>query len=86
MVIYKNQCTSLIRQIKSPGKELQMLLKLSTPCRIRHITTQVGAAVVHAAVAEDLAEGHGDVGLKELVHMSKVYQRYAFPILIFLFS
>jgi malate dehydrogenase (decarboxylating) len=38
---------------------------------IRHITTQVGAAVVRAAVAEDLAEGHGDVDLKELSHMSK---------------
>ncbi|KAG6497882.1 hypothetical protein ZIOFF_045788 [Zingiber officinale] len=38
---------------------------------IRHITTQVGAAVVHAAVAEGLAEGHGDVSIKELSHMSK---------------
>ncbi|KAG6501826.1 hypothetical protein ZIOFF_041710 [Zingiber officinale] len=38
---------------------------------IRHITTQVGAAVVHAAVAEGLAEGHGDVNIKELSHMSK---------------
>lgn len=38
---------------------------------IRHITTHVGAAVVRAAVAEDLAEGHYDVGLKELLNMSK---------------
>ncbi|KAJ6840754.1 NAD-dependent malic enzyme 59 kDa isoform, mitochondrial [Iris pallida] len=38
---------------------------------IRHITTQVGAAVVEAAVAEELAEGHGDVDPKELSHMSK---------------
>ncbi|KAF4397841.1 hypothetical protein G4B88_019562 [Cannabis sativa] len=29
---------------------------------IRHITTEVGAAVVRAAVEEGLAEGHGDVG------------------------
>ncbi|CAL9051757.1 NAD-dependent malic enzyme 59 kDa isoform, mitochondrial-like [Musa acuminata AAA Group] len=38
---------------------------------IRHITTQVGAAVVCTAVAEGLAEGHGKVDLKELSHMSK---------------
>ncbi|KAH7690829.1 malate dehydrogenase (decarboxylating) protein [Dioscorea alata] len=38
---------------------------------IRHITTQVGAAVIRAAVAEELAEGHGDVDLKELASMSK---------------
>lgn len=38
---------------------------------IRHITTHVGAAVVRAAVAEDLAEGYCDVGLKELMNMSK---------------
>ncbi|KAJ6833373.1 NAD-dependent malic enzyme 59 kDa isoform, mitochondrial [Iris pallida] len=38
---------------------------------IRHITTQVGAAVVEAAVAEELAEGHGDVDPKQLSHMSK---------------
>ncbi|XP_022770381.1 NAD-dependent malic enzyme 2, mitochondrial-like isoform X3 [Durio zibethinus] len=39
---------------------------------IRHITAEVGASVVRAAVAEELAEGHGDVGPKELAHMSKV--------------
>ncbi|KAM3282319.1 NAD-dependent malic enzyme 59 kDa isoform, mitochondrial [Capsicum chacoense] len=38
---------------------------------IRDITAEVGAAVLRAAVAEDLAEGHGDVGAKELQHMSK---------------
>ncbi|XP_042467282.1 NAD-dependent malic enzyme 59 kDa isoform, mitochondrial-like [Zingiber officinale] len=38
---------------------------------IRHITIQVGAAVIHAAVADDLAEGHGDVDIKQLSHMSK---------------
>uniref|UniRef100_A0A5B6ZK54 Malic enzyme n=1 Tax=Davidia involucrata TaxID=16924 RepID=A0A5B6ZK54_DAVIN len=38
---------------------------------IRHITAEVGAAVVRAAVAEGLAEGHGDVGPRELVLMSK---------------
>jgi malate dehydrogenase (decarboxylating) len=43
------------------------------PCidSIRDITAEVGAAVVRAAVDEDLAEGHGDVGSKELGHMSK---------------
>uniref|UniRef100_A0A6N2MFX7 Malic enzyme n=2 Tax=Salix viminalis TaxID=40686 RepID=A0A6N2MFX7_SALVM len=38
---------------------------------IRHITAEVGAAVVRAAVEEDLAEGHGEVGSRELKHMSK---------------
>ncbi|XP_039139780.1 LOW QUALITY PROTEIN: NAD-dependent malic enzyme 59 kDa isoform, mitochondrial [Dioscorea cayenensis subsp. rotundata] len=38
---------------------------------IRHITTQVGAAVIRAAIAEELAEGHGDVDHKELMHMSE---------------
>ncbi|CAH9097026.1 unnamed protein product [Cuscuta europaea] len=38
---------------------------------IRHITAEVGAAVLQAAVAEDLAEGHGEMGPKELQHMSK---------------
>ncbi|MCD7472117.1 hypothetical protein HAX54_013057 [Datura stramonium] len=38
---------------------------------IRDITAEVGAAVLRAAVAEDLAEGHGDVGARELQHMSK---------------
>lgn len=39
---------------------------------IRDITAQVGAAVVRAAVAEELAEGHCEMGPKELLHMSKV--------------
>lgn len=38
---------------------------------IREITAEVGAAVLQEAVAEDLAEGHGDVGRKELRSMSK---------------
>ncbi|XP_073028745.1 NAD-dependent malic enzyme 59 kDa isoform, mitochondrial [Primulina eburnea] len=38
---------------------------------IRDITVEVGAAVLREAVAEEVAEGHGDVGLKELSHMSK---------------
>ncbi|KAL5565582.1 hypothetical protein UlMin_028746 [Ulmus minor] len=38
---------------------------------IRNITAEVGAAVLRAAVAEELAEGHGDVGPRELLHMSK---------------
>ncbi|CAN6310556.1 unnamed protein product [Urochloa humidicola] len=39
---------------------------------IRHITAQVGAAVLRAAVDEDLAEGCDDVGPKELASMSKL--------------
>ncbi|KAI5647280.1 hypothetical protein M9H77_33285 [Catharanthus roseus] len=38
---------------------------------IRDITAEVGAAVVRAAVAEELAEGHHEVGPKELAIMSK---------------
>ncbi|KAJ4726986.1 Malic enzyme [Melia azedarach] len=38
---------------------------------IRDITAEVGAAVLRAAVAEDLAEGHGEVGPRDLRHMSK---------------
>ncbi|CAN6298874.1 unnamed protein product [Urochloa humidicola] len=39
---------------------------------IRHITAQVGAAVVRAAVSEDLAEGCCDVGPRELASMSEL--------------
>jgi len=38
---------------------------------IRDVTAEVGAAVLRAAVEEELAEGNGDVGPKELSHMSK---------------
>ncbi|KAF6164043.1 hypothetical protein GIB67_028747, partial [Kingdonia uniflora] len=38
---------------------------------IRHITTDVGATVVCEGVVEELAEGHGDIGTKELMHMSE---------------
>jgi len=38
---------------------------------IRDITAEVGAVVIQAAVAEDLAEGHGDIGPRELRQMSK---------------
>lgn len=56
-------------------KKLNMLVicyYLSYECSIRHITAEVGAAVMRAAVAEELAEGHGDTGPRELQHMSKV--------------
>ncbi|KAK7295026.1 hypothetical protein RJT34_17929 [Clitoria ternatea] len=38
---------------------------------IRNVTAEVGAAVLRAAVAEGHAEGHGDVGSRELAHMSE---------------
>ncbi|XP_020260467.1 NAD-dependent malic enzyme 59 kDa isoform, mitochondrial [Asparagus officinalis] len=38
---------------------------------IRHITTKVGASVVCTAVAEELAEGHDDMDVKQLKQMSK---------------
>ncbi|CAI0471919.1 unnamed protein product [Linum tenue] len=37
---------------------------------IRDITAEVGAAVLRSAVSEKLAEGHGDVGPKEMKQMS----------------
>ncbi|CAL4917448.1 unnamed protein product [Urochloa decumbens] len=42
------------------------------PSVSRHITAQVGAAVVRAAVSEDLAEGCCDVGPRELASMSEL--------------
>ena len=39
---------------------------------IREITAEVGTAVLRAAIAEDLAGGHGEVGRKELRCMSEV--------------
>ncbi|KAL6569484.1 hypothetical protein OROMI_013998 [Orobanche minor] len=38
---------------------------------IRDITAEVGACVLRAAVAQEVAEGHGEVGPRELSHMSK---------------
>ncbi|KAF6170222.1 hypothetical protein GIB67_038755 [Kingdonia uniflora] len=39
---------------------------------IWHIKTEVGAAVVREASVEELAEGHGNIGTKELMYMSEV--------------
>ncbi|XP_058084251.1 NAD-dependent malic enzyme 59 kDa isoform, mitochondrial [Magnolia sinica] len=52
-------------------EQLQKGILYPSISSIRHITTEVGAAVLQAAVAEELAEGHGEVGPKELMHMSK---------------
>lgn len=52
-------------------EEIQKGIIFPSISSIRHITAQVGAAVVQTAVAEEVAEGHGDVDLKELMHMSK---------------
>ncbi|KAM7275868.1 hypothetical protein ACFE04_017734 [Oxalis oulophora] len=38
---------------------------------IRDITAEVGAAVLRGAVAEEVAEGHGETGSRELSQMSK---------------
>lgn len=45
---------------------------LSVDLLIYKITAAVGAAVLRAAVADDIAEGHGDVDPKDLSHMPKV--------------
>ncbi|XP_024996214.1 NAD-dependent malic enzyme 59 kDa isoform, mitochondrial-like [Cynara cardunculus var. scolymus] len=52
-------------------EEIQMGRLYPSIDSIRHITAEVGAAVIRAAVAEELAEGHGEVGPRELAHMSK---------------
>ncbi|KAI8545177.1 hypothetical protein RHMOL_Rhmol07G0021400 [Rhododendron molle] len=46
------------------------MLQAASEC-IRDITAEVGAAVIRAAVAEELAEGHGDIGPRELRQMSE---------------
>ncbi|KAG6729895.1 hypothetical protein I3843_01G052500 [Carya illinoinensis] len=52
-------------------EEIQQGILYPSINSIRDITAEVGAAVLQAAVAEDLAEGHGDVGPRELKQMSK---------------
>ncbi|CAM8928122.1 unnamed protein product [Rhodiola kirilowii] len=52
-------------------EEVQQGILYPSIDRIRDVTAEVGAAVLRAAVAEELAEGHGEVGPKELLHMSK---------------
>ncbi|KAM7472168.1 hypothetical protein LguiA_010351 [Lonicera macranthoides] len=52
-------------------EEIQQGILYPSIDSIRDITAEVGAAVVQAAVDEDLAEGRGDVGPKELALMSK---------------
>lgn len=51
-------------------EEIQRGLIFPSISRIRHITMEVGAAVIRAAVAEDLAEGYGETTKKELLDMS----------------
>ncbi|CAL5382477.1 unnamed protein product [Camellia sinensis] len=41
------------------------------PTELEYITVEVRAAIVRAAVAEELAEGRCDVGPRELRQMSK---------------
>ncbi|GAB4861808.1 hypothetical protein Ancab_037064 [Ancistrocladus abbreviatus] len=53
------------------GEEIKNGILYPSIGSIREITAEVGAAVVRAAVAEELAEGHCDMGPKELSHMSK---------------
>ncbi|XP_047314944.1 NAD-dependent malic enzyme 59 kDa isoform, mitochondrial [Impatiens glandulifera] len=52
-------------------EEIQKGILFPSIKSIRHITAEVGVAVVQTAISEDLAEGHGEVGAKELTHMSK---------------
>ncbi|WCJ23170.1 NADP-dependent malic enzyme [Euphorbia peplus] len=52
-------------------EEIQKGILYPSISSIRDITAEVGAAVLRAAVAEDLAEGHGNVGPRELKLMSK---------------
>lgn len=59
-------------------KESALIGFFSVACSIRDITAEVGAAVIQAAVAEELAEGHGDIGPRELRQMSKVWIDFNF--------
>ncbi|WOG95430.1 hypothetical protein DCAR_0414749 [Daucus carota subsp. sativus] len=52
-------------------EEIQMGILYPSINSIRDITAEVAAAVLRAAIGEGLAEGHGDVGAKELEHMSE---------------
>ncbi|ERM95157.1 hypothetical protein AMTRI_Chr07g31070 [Amborella trichopoda] len=52
-------------------EEIQKGILFPSISSIRHITTEVGAAVIQAAVAEGLAEGYHDVRARELELMSK---------------
>ncbi|KAK1394122.1 Malic enzyme [Heracleum sosnowskyi] len=52
-------------------EEIQMGILYPSINSIREITAEVAAAVLRAAIGEGLAEGHGDVGAKELEHMSE---------------
>ncbi|KAJ3682215.1 hypothetical protein LUZ60_014788 [Juncus effusus] len=53
-------------------EEIKKGILFPSTSSIRHITTQVGAAVIRAAISEELAEGHGTVDLKELSQMSEL--------------
>lgn len=52
-------------------EEIQMGILYPSINSIRDITAEVAAAVLRAGIGEGLAEGHGDVGAKELEHMSE---------------
>ncbi|KAL8091800.1 NAD-dependent malic enzyme 59 kDa isoform, mitochondrial isoform X2 [Apium graveolens] len=52
-------------------EEIQMGILYPSINSIRDITAEVAAAVLRAAIGEGLAEGHGEVGAKELEHMSE---------------
>lgn len=52
-------------------EEIEMGILYPSINSIRDITAEVAAAVLRAAIGEGLAEGHGDVGAKELEHMSE---------------
>ncbi|KMZ74215.1 Malic enzyme [Zostera marina] len=51
--------------------EIQKGIVFPSISSIRKITAEVGAAVVLTAVEESIAEGHGNIGFKELSYMSK---------------
>ncbi|KAG9135358.1 hypothetical protein Leryth_007130 [Lithospermum erythrorhizon] len=52
-------------------EEIQQGILYPSIDSIRDITAEVGAAIVRTAIAEEVAEGHGDVSSRELAHMSK---------------
>ncbi|KAF6175745.1 hypothetical protein GIB67_038956 [Kingdonia uniflora] len=62
-----NQLVSEINQIKKSTKQ-SSFLRFQV---LGILQRKLGVAVVRESVVEDLPEGHGDIGTKELMHMSE---------------
>ncbi|CAM8981458.1 unnamed protein product [Rhodiola kirilowii] len=66
MVVLLNSLASYMKD-----EEIQQGMLYPSIDSIRDITAEVGAAIVRTAVAEEVAEGYGEVDSSELLNMSK---------------